>query len=206
MLDEKRMKHPELFLVPAFMLVDYFLTLAGAVQREKEYGDHFKAEHYELNPIWQRQVAEKKWFNPKHLLLTVVVTLFLILVTQFSEIPEHFVLGLLGCLLVFFGMLIGRHLSNLMIFRYMIRRPHDISGKVSMTHGLLLSLSLYQYIVVFVPLVVIAFFAPSPFVIGAVLAGVLQVLVHIKWISKYRKKLESSSQPDAGDGDLRRRA
>jgi hypothetical protein len=199
-LDDETMKHPELLLIPTFMLADYFLTLAGAVQKEKKYGDHFKTEHYELNPIWQRQVAQKKWFNPKHLLLTVAVTLFLILMAELVEMPEYFVTGVLGCLLVFFGMVVGRHLSNLMIFRYMIKKPQDISGQVTMTHALLLSLSLYQYLVVFVPLILIALFAPSPFVVGAVWAGVLQVLIHMTWISKYRKKAGSSNRPDAGGG------
>ena len=194
------MKNPELLLIPVFMLADYFLTLAGAVQMEKKYSDHFKTEHYELNPIWQRQVAQKKWFNPKHLLITVTVTSFLIVIGEFGKMPEYVVTGVLGCLLVLFGVIIGRHLSNLMIFRYIIRKPHEISGQVTMTHDFLLSLSLYQYIAVFVPFILIALFAPSPFVIGAVLAGVLLVLIHMDWIAKYRKKTESSNQPGSGGG------
>ena len=42
---------------PPFMLADYFLTLAGAAQKERKYDDHFKTEHYELNPTWQKDVA-----------------------------------------------------------------------------------------------------------------------------------------------------
>ena len=165
------------------MFADYFLTLAGVVQREKKYGGHFKIEHYELNPIWQKGVAQRKWFNAKHILLTGVVTLLLILLVKFGETAESFVEGVLGCLLVLFGMLLGRHLSNLMIFRHVIRKPGEISGQVTMTHALLLSISLYQYFVVFVPIVLIAFFAPSPFVTGALFAVVLLLTAHLKWRS-----------------------
>ena len=68
------MKHPEVILVPAFMLADYFLTLAGAVLRDRKYSDHFKTEHYEMNPLWQKDVARKKWLNPRHIVLVVVVS------------------------------------------------------------------------------------------------------------------------------------
>jgi len=189
------MKHPELILVPVFMLADYFLTLAGAVLKDRGYGNHVKAEHYELNPIWQRQVAQRKWLNPRHLGLTVVASSALILLTEFGEMPEPFIQGFLGCLLVVFGMIIGRHLSNLMVFGYVIRKPDEISGQVTMGHALLLSVSLYQYLVAFVPLVLIAIFSPSPFVIGACIGALLLVAVHLKWIRKHRTQARACSKP-----------
>ncbi|MBK8921077.1 MAG: hypothetical protein IPM81_06140 [Saprospirales bacterium] len=59
------MKHPELLLLPVFMLADYFLTLAGAIQAEKKYSHHFQTEQYELNPAWQPRLG------PRHLLITI---------------------------------------------------------------------------------------------------------------------------------------
>ncbi len=189
------MKHPELILVPAFMFSDYFLTLAGAVLKDKKYCNHFKTEHYELNPIWQKQIAQKKWLNPRHIVLTIVISSVLILLAEFGEMPEPFIQGFFGCFLAVYGMIIGRHLSNLMIFRYMIRKPDEISGQVTMTHALLLSLSLYQYLVGFVPLVFIAIFSPSPFVHGASVGAALLLAVHLKWIWKHRKQTEASNKP-----------
>jgi hypothetical protein len=186
------MKHPELILVPAFMFADYFLTLAGAVLKDRKYGDHFKAEHYELNPIWQKHVAKMKWLNPRHIALTVVISSLLILLVEFAEMPEPFIRALLGCLFVVFGMVIGRHLSNLMIFRYVIRKPDEISGQVAIAHTLLLSVSLYQYLTILVPLALIAIFSPSPFVIGACVGAVLVLVVHLIWIRKYRKQARAS--------------
>ena len=182
------MRHPEFLLLPVFMLADYFLTLAGAVLKDRGYGNHVKAEHYELNPIWQRQVAQRKWWNPRHLGLTVVLSSALILLAEFGEMPEPFIQGSLGCVLVFFGMIIGRHLSNLMLFEYVIRKPDEMSGEVAMTHALLLSVSLHQYLVAFVPLALIAIFSPSPFVIGASVGAILLVAVHLAWIRKHRRQ------------------
>ena len=161
------MKHPEFLLVPVFMFADYFLTLAGAVLKDRKYGDHFKAEHYELNPIWQKNVARKKWLNPRQIVLVVVSSSILILPMEFVEMPQPFIQAVLGCLLAVLGMVIGRHLSNLMIFRHVIRKPEEISGQVTMSHALLLWVSLYQYLTILVPLALIAIFSPSPFVIGA---------------------------------------
>ena len=185
------MKHPEVILVPAFMLADYFLTLAGAVLRDRKYSDHFKTEHYEMNPLWQKDVARKKWLNPRHIVLVVVVSCVLTLLAEFGEMPEPFLQALLGGVLMVFAIVIGRHLCNLMIFRYMIRKPDEISGQVTMAHALLLSLSLYQYLMIVVPLALIAVFSPSPFVIGACVGAVLVPAVHLKWIAKQRKRARS---------------
>ena len=193
------MKHPELFLVPAFMLADYFLTIVGAKQRDKKYSEHFTTEHYELNPTWQKQIAQGKWLNPKHLLITTVVTLLLVLVIEAAEgVPEPLAQGILGGLLVFFGAVIGRHLYNLLIFRDINRKPNEISGQVAMAHGLMLRMSLYQYVVVLIPLALIAVLSPTPFVLGGLLGVVLLLVHHLRWIGRYRKEQRSLNGPDAG--------
>ncbi len=188
------MKHPDFLLVPVFMFADYFLTLAGAALKDGKYGDHFKTEHYELNPIWQKQVAQKKWLNPRHILLVVVGSCLLLLPMEFVELPEPFIQAVLGCLLAFFGMLIGRHLSNLMIFRYVIRKPDEISGQVTMSHAMLLWVSLYQHLAILAPLALIAVFSPSPFVIGACVGAVLVLAVHLQWIRRHRKQASAFNQ------------
>jgi len=65
------MHHPESLLIPVLMLCDYWLTVAGARAREGAYAEHFKTRHYELNPLWQKAIARKRWFNLRHLGLTL---------------------------------------------------------------------------------------------------------------------------------------
>lgn len=191
------MKHPELLLIPAFMFADYFLTLAGAALKDRKYGNHFKAEHYELNPIWQQQVAQKIWFNPKHIMLTVVTSSLFICLAEYGDMPEPAVQGFTGCLFSIYGMVIGRHLSNLVIFGHMIRKPDDISGQITMSHSLLLSVSLCQHLVAFVPLGLIAVFSPTPFATGAFAGVLLLVAIHLKWIWKHKRQTRASNKASA---------
>ena len=195
------MKHPELFILPVLTLTDYFLTLAAEIQRSKKYADHFRIEHYELNPVWQTQVAQKKWFNPKHILLTVAIVVLLLPLLESGLMPESFVQGFLGCLLVCFGSVIGRHVCNLLTFRRIEQKPGEISGQVTMAHSLLLSLSMYQCALVLVPLVIVAVLSRTPVAIGGVFGVILLLAIHLQWIRKYnsqKRLLNKPAQPTAG--------
>jgi len=188
------MKHPEIIILPILMFLDYFLTVLGAIQKEKKYSEHFKAQHYELNPIWQKQIAQKRWFNPRHIFLTISISIVFACLIEFGDMSSFFIQGLFGCLFVSFGMLIGRHLSNIMIFRYLAKRPQDVSGEVTMTHSLLLFTSAYQYLVVLIPIIFIAAFTPSPFVFGGLVGTILMIIVHIGWILRYKKQIKASNK------------
>lgn len=175
------MKYPSLLLIPVFMFVDYFLTIAGAVLKERKYDEHFKTEHYELNPVWQKEVAKKKWFNPRHILLAIVIPSLAILFFEYGQISEAYVQGFTGCVLTVFAAVIGRHLSNLLTFRYVARKPDEITGAMTISHPMLLSIAMYQYLVVVVPIVIIAVFSPNPFVLGALAGAMLMLAVHVGW-------------------------
>ena len=192
------MKHPESFILLVLVLADHFLTLIGETQRVKKYSEHFTIEHYELNPAWQESVAQKKWFDPKHILLTITIIVLLMLVVESSYMPELFAQGLLGALLVCFGSVVGRHLGNLLTFRHINRTPNEVSGQVSMTHALLLSLSLYQLSGVLVPVALVAALSPTPFAIGGVFGVVLLLIVHLQWIRKYRGVRKLINKPEVG--------
>ena len=81
-----------------------------------------------------------------------------------------------------------------LIFRYLIRRPNEISGQVTMAHSLMLWWSIYQYIVVLVPIAIIALFAPSSFANGALIGAAVLFAVHLKWLRQYKKKSEKSNK------------
>jgi hypothetical protein len=182
------MKYPEILLLPILMFSDYLLTVLGATQKERKYSEHFKTQHYELNPIWQKAISQKKWLNPRHSLLTILLSGILACLLELGVLPEPFVQGLLGCLFVFFGMAIGRHLSNILIFRRFAQCPEGISGQITMTHSLSLSISMYQYLVAAVPLAILAFFNPTPFVFGGLAGAGMIFMVHSIWIHRHQKK------------------
>lgn len=194
------MKHPEVFLVPILMLADYLMTLIGAVLSKRKYGQHVRTEHYELNPVWQTAVARRKWFNPKHLFLVAVLTSLLFLVGESGAFREPFVEAVLGAVLIIFGTLLGRHLSNLIMFWHVIRTPEQISGQLTMSHALVLSISMYQYLVVCVPFVIVATFMPSPFTFGGLFGIALLLVAHMGWITRNRRRAKDAAKPVAGDG------
>jgi len=182
------MNHPEILLVPAFMFADYFLTLAGAIQRGRKYEEHFKIEHYEMNPVWQKAVKERRWINPRHILLTAALTVLLVLLAESTPAPDPLIPGLLGALLVLFGMVIGRHISNLMIFTYMSRNPEGITGQVTMTHGMTLAIAFFANFILLPPLILIALFAPHPFTIGGLCGAVMLIAIHLGWMWRHKRR------------------
>ena len=190
------MKHPEIILLPVLMLADYFLTVLGAVRKERKYAAHFKTQHYELNPLWQKTIARKKWFNPRHLLLTLLTSGVLAFLVESGNMPDAFAEGMFGCLFVLFGMIIGRHLSNLLLFRYLDRHPQDIAGQITMAHALMLTISTYQYLVVAIPMVLLAIFSPTPFVLGGLVGTLLLFVIHFKWIRQHKKQKEKTNRTD----------
>ncbi len=181
------MNHPDLLLLPVMMLADYWLTVAGAVQREGQYANHFKMKHYELNPVWQKDVAQKRWLNPWHIALTLVITGGLYVVLESGGLPSEFCRGVVGCVLVLFGMILGRHLNNLLVFRFLNRQPHEISGQVVLSHRFVLYVSLFQTLMVLIPVGLIAVLSPTPFVIGALIGLLLFLVTNGVWIGRAKR-------------------
>ncbi|MCC6696116.1 MAG: hypothetical protein IT365_10855 [Candidatus Hydrogenedentes bacterium] len=192
------MRHPEVLLLPVFMLLDYYLTIVGASLNEKGYAKHIAMQHYEMNPVWQKQIAQKKWFNPRHLLLALVFSLVFALLVEvalptppFTPLDSTLTPFLMGFLLVLFASVLGRHVSNILIFRSVLRDSSGISGHVDIEHGLMLSWSLYQYFAVLLPLALVAIFVPHPFVLGGLAGALMLVFTHFEWLRKHRKRVKA---------------
>jgi hypothetical protein len=189
-----RVNHPESLLVPVLMLTDYWLTVAGARLRDSGYASHFKTPSYELNPVWQKTIAAKRWLNGKHLALTVIVGTACVLL---SEIPHQRISDVFfGFALAVLGLVNGRHLSNLALFAYVRRRPHTLSGTVTMSHELVLWLSLFQIAPVMLMLMLLWIIVPTPQVMGAVAGVAALSLVHLLWMRRYRRRGLPLSVPD----------
>ncbi|HSG31910.1 MAG TPA: hypothetical protein VLB82_10230 [Thermodesulfobacteriota bacterium] len=182
------MNHPEILLLPIMMFADYFLTILGAIKIEQGYSKHFKTEHYELNPQWQQDVKEIKWFNIKHIIVTILVTIGLGYIFESFYLPYALIKMLIGCILVLYAMIIGRHITNLLIFSYVNRNPGHISGEVNMTHEFVLYLSLFQTVMVLVPIILIAIFSNSYFSYGGAIGITLFILVNYQWIRKANRQ------------------
>jgi hypothetical protein len=185
------MKYPEIILLPILMFGDYYLTVLGAILKEKEHAAHFKMEHYELNPMWQTTIAQKRWFNPRHTLLTLLTCGILACLLECFDLPPAFAEVTLGCLLITYGMIVGRHFDNVLIFCHLNRNPQELSGQITMTHSLTLYLSMYQYLVAGIPILLLAIFSPTPFILGALLGVVMLFVHHLRWIQRHKRQCKS---------------
>lgn len=188
------MKHPEILLLPLLGFVDYFLTVLGAIERDKEHARHFKMEQYELNPIWQKSINQRKWFNPRHALLIIVATGVLALLFQFADLPEGCIQLLPGAVFVVYGVIVARHLGNIFIFRYLARRPDRIAGEITMSHQLVLRLSAAQLAPVVVAVALIAIFSGNNFAWGGLLGASMLFCVHLVWMLKAARRKKPAIQ------------
>jgi len=182
--------HPEFLLVPVLMVSDYVLTIAGVRLRDGGHAKYFRTPHYEKNPLWQRAVSRRRWLNPRHLALTLFATLLFFGIDAMNLQPGDPSLPFLfGLYLGVFGMINGRHLSNLATFSRIKRHPAEISGTVTFSHELALRLSMFQLLPVLVPLTLLAAFVPQPVTFGASFGVAMMVLVHFIWIARLRRRI-----------------
>jgi hypothetical protein len=202
------MKHPEFLLLPVAMVADYLLTIANARLRENGHAEHFKTAHYELNPIWQNAVAQKRWFNPRHLLLTLALSAILIACIEGMPVESQLVRFFAGVMIGVQGSVTGRHLCNLATFLYVRQHPGSIAGAVTLQHELVLWLSIFHHGALLVVSAVLAIYAPYPAVLGVFAGIVLLVLVHLIWILRFKRLMRRRAAPpwptapsQAGTGD-----
>lgn len=181
----------EYIAVPILMVCDYYLTLLGNIYRKKKYGEHFIIETYELNPVWKKDVDKIKWINYRHLILVVLMTVFFYFLSLFGN--EILYNWLSGFFLTLFGMINGRHISNLFLFKYVSTHPAEISGKVYMNHQLTLKISQYQLIILAVPILILTIRNPNSFNIGGLSSCILLFIAHLIWLIRYKKGQEKKN-------------
>jgi hypothetical protein len=184
-------KYPQILLLPLMMFADYFMTLQGAIEREKGHSLHYKIEHYELNPIWQKAIQQRKWFNPRYILLVIILCSVLSWLIEFGGLPDQSIQLLLGYVFVVFGIVLGKHVNNILLFRNLANNPDQISGQITMSHQLVLSVSMFQMAAVLVPLAFVAIFSRSSFAVGGVLGTLMLLVMHLFWKFRARRRRPS---------------
>lgn len=178
-------------LVPLLMLSDYILTVAGARLADKTYRTHFKFPDYELNPLFRKDIAQKRWFNQRHLAFVALTTLVCVFWPFIFSGIELLSEGLFGYLITSFASLNGHHISNILVFRRLQKHPEDISGEIRMTQNYLLTASRYRTFGLLLPLAFAASLAPSAFLFGAVASQVALILIKYLWAGKGRTSISA---------------
>jgi hypothetical protein len=180
------MNHPIIIAVPVAMLLDYFLTILGARAASGVYRQHFIVTHYEINPLWRKAVQKLRWFNPIHLALVCIVTGAFVWLDRSTESGS--VDWLTGLFFGVFALVLGRHFSNLLLFRYLNRHPAEIEGQVQFTQKLLVIMSLFNNVAVLPFVWLLAVLAPGPMTIGALVGVLAFCFAHLVWAGKRPQK------------------
>jgi len=179
-----------IIILPLFMLADYYLTILGE-RCSKEYREHHVLKEYEVNPFWQSEVRKQKWFNPKHLILVLVFTALFYLLFQILEEDYRLVQFLMGMITAPYITVLGRHLSNLMLFLYVRKNPTLLEGRIIIPNRYVLASSRIMVVPNILTYIVIYAFTQSVFVLGGVVGSIILFFVHYIWALKARKKADS---------------
>lgn len=193
-------EHWEVLLLTPIMLLDHSLTILGARMSERRYANHFRSEHYELNPVWQSAIRTKRWFNPRHHILAIAIPIALFYLEQATPQISAYYGPLNAGLLSLYSMILGQHLCNLLVFRRLDRRPGEVSGSVTMSHPFVLENARYRAFVCAFPLVVAAALSRHPLAIGAALGPAFYLLSNFVWSAR-RKSGKNPAQGPAAPPD-----
>ncbi len=175
-------------VLPLFMLADYYLTLLGE-RLSKEYREHYVLKEYEVNPLWQGDVKKQKWFNPKQLSLVVVFTgIFYFFIQYLYENDFSLLQFMMGAITAPYAIILGRHLSNLLLFIYIRKNPATLEGKVIIPSTYMLVTSRIMVVPGIFMYIVIYAFTQHTFVLGGVVGSMILYGVHFVWARKARKK------------------
>ena len=170
------MRHPLVLIIPPLMLLDYFLTVLGARLREGRYAEHFKFPDYETNLMFREVIRKKKWVSLKHLCFVALAMGACIYWAHAWQGDDPISEAIFGGVLILFAMIDGFHISNILTFHWLLRRPDQVTGEVFMTQRYVVHLTRCRTLAVLFPIVVAAALVRSPFLFGGV-ASVFSLIV-----------------------------
>ena len=177
----------EILLLPILMIADYYLTILGAVLREKKYGDYFPVETYELNPGYREEIDDKKLFSARFIGQLALNFGILFLASFFLRDHLEFLYWIvLGFYLTLFAYINGLHLSNIANFLFIKSNSDEMKGEIRISHRYNLHSALFANFILLAPLVFILIFSYSHFVAGALIAVIYNVFLCLMWIVKNR--------------------
>lgn len=197
------MEYFEIFVVPFLMLIDYFLTIYSNKLRFKGYSKHFVLNNYELNPIWVKDVNNSKLLNIKHLSLVFLACVFLFYLYH-TEKGSNFYKLIYGAVLMNFILVNSRHISNILIFRFIQNNPDEIKGQIKISERYTYTISAIQYLSCAIVVVPLALISSSFYVYGGLIGCLFLTAIQILWFRKLKKKREKMSNqgsqrtPDVG--------
>jgi hypothetical protein len=190
---------------PFIMVLDYYLTVYSDHLRKKGHSRHYQLENYELNPIWVKDINKRKLFNPKHLSLVIIFSLFIWYFLCRPEVDSNYNRLLYGAIVTIYFMIIGRHTSNILLYKFTINNPHELNGRITLSTKYIYIASAYQYFVCFGAILPLAILSSSYYVYGGLIGSIVLISIHLIWYRKHSKNMATVPNK-ANSADAKSRA
>jgi len=188
------MRHPEILLLPILMIADYYLTILGAVLREKKYSEYFPIETYELNPDYRDEIDDKKLVSAKFIGQLALNSGILFAASFFLRNELEFLYWIvLGFYLTLFAYINGIHLSNIGNFLFIRNNPDEMKGEIEINHRYNLHSALFSNSILLLPVMFILIFNYSHFALGALLSVFYNAFLCLMWIAKNRNSSQGET-------------
>lgn len=172
---------PQVLVLPVLMQLDQFMTIVTARMYARRRGAE-PDEDYELNPLFQKEVKQRRLsLGLKHVFLVIVYTAVLCVGWKFDVRIGEF---LTGASIGYFGVAVAGHLSNIRILKYLEAWPTETSGETRYAPTATLAISQARLIEPLVPLTLIAAFTQNFYVIGGAFGVWKLILVHHHWYQR----------------------
>lgn len=176
------------YSIPLLMFFDYLLTVVGSILDSKVYGKHVLKYSYELNPVWINDIKKKKFFNIKHILMMLVIYILNIVIIRYSLFDRNTIIFFQTALFSVFLFVVFKHLSNIVIFTYLIFNKKSIKGKVYFKHDLLLVISTLSVLPALSVLIALYMLYSSPILGGAIFGLFSLFFVNLLWFVSFKLK------------------
>jgi hypothetical protein len=175
---------------------DYLLTIWGAVERERRAAHVIMLDgSYELNPLFQKSVNERRWVSARFLITLVGVAALIGCMNAVvgaqpgAQAPQEV---FIGALLFTRVALISRHLQNIWLFRRMAEHPESVVGQLRYERRTVVLVSAFQAAGISALVVLAAVLSPTPALIGGALGLSLLTVLNLALAFKRRPAAEVS--------------
>jgi hypothetical protein len=178
--------------VVTFLLawVDWLLTILQERERQLHYAEHYQSypvNTIEGNPKYQSAVSAKRFFEPRHiipaLIMTVIVTVALV------WIPQDFRPLLIGYVWGLYLIVDTTHFGNLLGYR---AGRHGLHGKIYLHQRTGYLMQMGRYVAMAAFLILLALCSASLFIAGVAVAGVSSAARQLVWM----RKIPAIAEPD----------
>ncbi len=180
------------------MWLDWILTLAQEKERKIHYQEHYRSypvNTIEGNHIVRQDVEKLRLLNPRHILISIAVGLFVWIFLQ--KIPPDAALVFTGYLWGLFLIVNTQHLSNLTGYRFSRKGLH---GKIWMHQRTGYLVQSGRYFATFIFLFLLSLLIENLFLWGVTLAALVSSLRMFIWIRKVPRIAEGDPPPENQSG------